>query len=113
MSAADLPGAVMRHELTEQPAVLARFVARFPEHVAALRAALPERPAGVAFLARGSSDNAAVLGRYAVEVAAGVPSDSQSGRTPEIVTVTERLRRAGPGSLLNALRQALCGSDAA
>jgi glucosamine--fructose-6-phosphate aminotransferase (isomerizing) len=125
MSAADLPGmpgapgAVMRRELTEQPAVLARFVARFPEHVAALRAALPERPAGVAFLARGSSDNAAVLGRYAVEVAAGVPSAllassvhtvygasidytgwvvvslSQSGRTPEIVTVTERLRRAG------------------
>jgi glucosamine--fructose-6-phosphate aminotransferase (isomerizing) len=113
------PGAVMRREMAEQPEVLRRFVSRFDDHVAALRRALPARPAGVAFLARGSSDNAAVLGRYAVEVAAGLPSAllaasvhtvyeasidytgwvvvalSQSGQTPEIIAVTERLRRAG------------------
>jgi glucosamine--fructose-6-phosphate aminotransferase (isomerizing) len=136
MSLADTgPGAVMRREMAEQPEVLRRFVSRFDDHVAALRSALPSRPAGVAFLARGSSDNAAVLGRYAVEVAAGIPSAllaasvhtvydatidytgwvvvslSQSGQTPEIVTVTERLRRAGAVTVAvtNSASSALAG----
>ena len=130
------PGAVMRREMAEQPEVLRRFVARFDDHVAALRAVLPARPTGVAFLARGSSDNAAVLGRYAVEVAAGLPSAllaaslhtvyqapidytgwvvvslSQSGQTPEIVTVTERLRRAGATTvaITNSGSSALAGA---
>ncbi|WP_220040703.1 SIS domain-containing protein [Streptomyces tateyamensis] len=77
-------------------------------------------PFGVAFLARGSSDHAALLGRYAVELYAGLPTCllapslttayrreptgfanwvvvalSQSGRTPEIVDLARRHAAAG------------------
>jgi glucosamine--fructose-6-phosphate aminotransferase (isomerizing) len=109
----------MRAEMGEQPAVLARLAARFDEDVARVRAVVPEPLAGVVFVARGSSDNAAVYGRYLSELAAGRPAGlaapsvhtlyrgrvdatgylvvalSQSGATPEIVTVCERLRTAG------------------
>jgi glutamine---fructose-6-phosphate transaminase (isomerizing) len=114
-----MSGELMRNEMAEQPDVLARFVERFDERVAQVRAVVPERLAGVTFLARGSSDNAAVYGRYLAELASGRPAAlaapslqtlyharvdyrgwlvvalSQSGATPEIVNVTERLRAAG------------------
>ena len=112
-------GALMRAEMAEQPDVLGRLADRFEDHAARVRAILPDRLAGVAFLARGSSDNAAVYGRYLCELAGGRPAGlvapslltlydarvdydgylvvalSQSGATPEIVTVCERLRAAG------------------
>ena len=77
------------------------------------------RPAGVVVVARGSSDYAAVFGRYLFEAATGRPAAlaapslntlyrleprlegwlavavSQSGRTPEIATVLEAYGRAG------------------
>ena len=83
------------------------------------RASCREPLAGVVFVARGSSDNAAVYGRYLAELASGRPAGlaapslhtlynarahyagflvvaiSQSGATPEIVTVCRRLRSAG------------------
>lgn len=116
-------GRLMLAEMAEQPAVLAALAARREELVARVRAAIGERPAGVVLLARGSSDNAAVYGRYVLERAAGRPialaapslhtryeiaSDhtgyvvvavSQSGRTPEIVSVLERMRGAGARTL--------------
>jgi len=109
----------MSAEMDEQPAVLGRLVDRFEGHAAQVRAIVPDRLAGVAFLARGSSDNAAVYGRYLCELAAGRPAGlvapslltlydarvdydgylvvalSQSGATPEIVTVCQRLGAAG------------------
>jgi len=112
-------GALMTAEMDEQPAVLGRLAERFDDHAARVRAIVPDRLAGVAFLARGSSDNAAVYGRYLCELAGGRPAGlvapslltlydarvdyegylvvalSQSGATPEIVTVCERLRAAG------------------
>jgi glucosamine--fructose-6-phosphate aminotransferase (isomerizing) len=115
-----VPGAHMAAEMAEQPAVLGALAARFDEIAAAVSRALPGRPAGVAFLARGSSDNAALLGRYAVELATGLPTSlvapsvltafgrqpqgfagwlvvalSQSGETPEIVDLAGRYRAAG------------------
>lgn len=102
----------MRREMAEQPEVLARLLSsRIPVDV--------ERPAGVIIVARGSSDHAAVYGRYLLELATrrpvalaapslftryGAQTDasgwlvvgvSQSGRTPEIVDVVERLRATG------------------
>jgi glutamine---fructose-6-phosphate transaminase (isomerizing) len=112
-------GELMAAEMREQPAVLARLVKRFEDDVARVRAAVPHPLAGVVFVARGSSDNAAVYGRYLAELAAGRPAGlaapsvhtlygapidasgylavalSQSGETPEIVTVCERLHAAG------------------
>jgi glucosamine--fructose-6-phosphate aminotransferase (isomerizing) len=110
---------LMRSEMAEQPDVLARFAERFDDHVARVRELLPEPLAGVTFVARGSSDHAAVYGRYLVELASGRPAAlmapslqtlygarvdydgwlvvalSQSGATPEIETVTRRLQQAG------------------
>jgi glutamine---fructose-6-phosphate transaminase (isomerizing) len=114
-----MSGELMRSEMAQQPEVLARFVERFDEHVARMRALAPARLAGVSFVARGSSDHAAVYGRYLAELASGRPAAlaapslqtlydadvdysgwivvalSQSGATPEIQTVTRRLQQAG------------------
>lgn len=118
-----MSGSLMRAEMAEQPAVLARLAERFDEDVARVRAVVPRPLAGVVFVARGSSDNAAVYGRYLAELAAGRPAGlaapslhtlyhapvdasgylvvalSQSGATPEILTVCERLRAAGARSV--------------
>jgi glucosamine--fructose-6-phosphate aminotransferase (isomerizing) len=112
-------GTVMAGEMLEQPAVLARLVDRFGDYVQRVSSVVPRPLAGVVFAARGSSDNAAVFGRYLAELAAGRPAGlaapslhtlyraqidcsgylaialSQSGATPEIVTVCERMRIGG------------------
>jgi glucosamine--fructose-6-phosphate aminotransferase (isomerizing) len=107
----------MRAEMNEQPRVLAAIYDRLGDTIAHLRSITTD-VRGVAFIARGSSDNAALLGRYAVEAASGLPTCSlapsiitesaphrfdgwlvialsQSGRTPEIVTAARHFRRAG------------------
>jgi glutamine---fructose-6-phosphate transaminase (isomerizing) len=61
---------VMRHEIGEQPAALARTLdALLP--LQPQLAALAEGRRHVLFVARGSSDNAAIYGRYLCEVLAG------------------------------------------
>ena len=122
----------MRADMASQPAVLRGLAARRAELTEALRG--PE-PVGVVIVARGSSDYAAIFARYLLEAVTGRPvalaapslvtlygtklrldgwlalGISQSGRTPEIVTVLERYGAAGartvaltndPGSALAA-----------
>jgi glutamine---fructose-6-phosphate transaminase (isomerizing) len=103
-------GALMLAEMAEQPRVLRRLVARRAEFDALVHEVVPEGLRGIVLVARGSSDNAAVLGRYLLEVATGCPvvlaapslqtrygvqprvegflavGISQSGATPEIVS---------------------------
>lgn len=117
--AVNTAGGLMSAEMAEQPAVLARLIDRAPADAAAVRAVAPDPLAGVVFLARGSSDNAAVFGRYLTELAAGRPVGlaapslytryhaevdwrgylvvalSQSGSTPEILTTCAAVRAAG------------------
>jgi glucosamine--fructose-6-phosphate aminotransferase (isomerizing) len=112
-------GELMAAEMAAQPDVLARLAARAVEDAAAVRAVVPDPLAGVVFLARGSSDNAAVFGRYLAELTAGRPAGlaapslytryhanvdwrgylvvalSQSGATPEIITTCQAMRSAG------------------
>lgn len=112
-------GEHMAAEMAEQPAVLDRLVRRRELITASIRALLPEHLCGTVLLARGSSDTAALYGRYLFEMASGrpvalaspslhtlyrTPADhrgylavgiSQSGRTPEIVSVLERMRATG------------------
>ncbi|MFM8943768.1 MAG: SIS domain-containing protein [Actinomycetota bacterium] len=114
-----MDGLQMRAEMAEQPRVLADLAARRASIVASIRAAVPDDLAGIVLIGRGSSDNAAIFARYAFEIARGRPvalaapslhtlygarSDyrgylaiavSQSGRTPEIVSVLEAAARAG------------------
>lgn len=117
------PGAQTRSEIAEQPRMLREVVARRDELAALAGRVRPDPLRGVVLVARGSSDNAAVYGRYVLELAAGVPvalaapslqtrygatpslegflavAVSQSGHTPEIVACTERLRAGGATAL--------------
>jgi glutamine---fructose-6-phosphate transaminase (isomerizing) len=117
------PGAVMAAEMAEQPRVLERLAARADDVARLVRAVVPRPLAGVAIVARGSSDHASVAARYLLEWATGRPVSlvapslhtlyearvdyhgqlalavSQSGRTPEIVTTLRRLTDAGAAGL--------------
>jgi glucosamine--fructose-6-phosphate aminotransferase (isomerizing) len=106
----------MAADMAAQPAVLRALAERRGDVVRDLRG---PSPAGVVIVARGSSDYAAIFGRYLLEAATGRPvalaaaslqtlygveprldgwlavGISQSGRTPEITTVLERYRHSG------------------
>jgi glutamine---fructose-6-phosphate transaminase (isomerizing) len=112
-------GTLMAAEMAAQPEVLARVTARAAADTEAVRAVLPSPLAGIVFLARGSSDNAAVFGRYLAELRAGRPAGlaapslytryhatvdwhgylvvalSQSGATPEIISTCQAVRAGG------------------
>ena len=112
-------GENMAAEMAEQPAVLEFLLQRRAAVTASISALLPEHLCGTVLLARGSSDTAALYGRYLFEMASGrpvalaspslhtlyrIPADhhgylavgiSQSGRTPEVVSVLERMRATG------------------
>jgi glutamine---fructose-6-phosphate transaminase (isomerizing) len=112
-------GENMAAEMAEQPGVLDRLVQRREAITASITSLLPKHLCGTVLLARGSSDTAALYGRYLFEMASGrpvalaspslhtlyrTPADhrgylavgiSQSGRTPEVVSVLERMRATG------------------
>ena len=114
-----MSGELMAAEMAAQPEVLARVTARAAADTGAVRAVLPRPLAGIVFLARGSSDNAAVFGRYLAELRAGRPAGlaapslytryhatvdwrgylvvalSQSGATPEIISTCRAVRAGG------------------
>ena len=77
-----MTGELMSAEMAEQPDVLARVTARAAADFEAVRAVVPDPLAGVVFLARGSSDNAAVFGRYLAELRAGRPAWPPRACTP-------------------------------
>jgi glutamine---fructose-6-phosphate transaminase (isomerizing) len=135
-----MPGDQMAAEMAEQPEVLSGIARRAEREAARLAEVLPAGLCGTAFVARGSSDNVAIYGRYLAELASGRPASlvapslhtrygargdysgylvvalSQSGRTPEIVTTCARLRAMGAvvAALVNDLTSPLAiGSDVA
>ncbi|NED99204.1 SIS domain-containing protein [Phytoactinopolyspora halotolerans] len=63
----------MAREIAEQPAALARTIESLRPERTALRKLAADRRM-VLFVARGSSDNAAIYGRYLLEVHAGIAS---------------------------------------
>ncbi len=110
----------MRQEIEEIPAAVSRLLNEGRADFAAAGAALRARdPAAVVTIARGSSDHASAFLKYAIELLAGVPvasvgpsivsiygrelklgrtaaiSISQSGKSPDIVAMTESARRSG------------------
>jgi glucosamine--fructose-6-phosphate aminotransferase (isomerizing) len=113
----------MAAEMAEQPDRLARMLERADEIGRLVQAVAPETLTGITMVARGSSDNAAIYGRYLLEAATGKPVSlaapslhtlyrieadyrgqlaiaiSQSGATPEIVATLEALQRAGARGL--------------
>jgi glucosamine--fructose-6-phosphate aminotransferase (isomerizing) len=64
----------MLEEIRQQPAALERTLAREMRRVERLRALLSkDRPRLIVLAARGTSDNAALFGRYLLEIATGIP----------------------------------------
>lgn len=109
----------MAAEMAEQPGRLRQLIARFDSIVERIRAVAPTPLNGITIVARGSSDHAAVYGRYLLEAATGRPVSlaapslhtlygvdvdyagqlviavSQSGATPEIVSTLAALQDGG------------------
>jgi glucosamine--fructose-6-phosphate aminotransferase (isomerizing) len=115
---------LMLAEIEQQPAALERTIQREGRRIARFAAALKERrPRLIVLAARGSSDNAALFGRYLLEISAGIPVSlaapsvhtlyharldlrgalvigiSQSGEGPDINLVLENARRCGATTL--------------
>ncbi|MFN2498446.1 MAG: SIS domain-containing protein [Pyrinomonadaceae bacterium] len=64
----------MLQEIAEQPAALARTIDAEREKIAALGKLLKKRDIDlIVLVARGSSDNAALFGRYLLEITTGIP----------------------------------------
>ncbi|MGI8838122.1 MAG: SIS domain-containing protein [Pyrinomonadaceae bacterium] len=64
----------MLQEIAEQPAALARTIDAEREKIAALGKLLKKRGIDlIVLVARGSSDNAALFGRYLLEITTGIP----------------------------------------
>ena len=126
-----MKGRLMAAEMAEQPAILEALLRRRVEIVDQVRAILPHPLSGIVLVARGSSDHAAVYGRYVFEIASRRPAGlaapsiqtlyqskvdfrgylavaiSQSGRTPEVVTVLRRMRASGARTMA-VVNQASC-----
>ncbi len=118
-----MSGRHLRAEMAAQPDVLRSLVARRDEIARTARALAPDPLRGVVLVARGSSDNAALLARYLLEAYVGVPvmlaapslqtrygvcprldgflavAISQSGATPEIVSTLRLLAQGGAATL--------------
>ena len=113
----------MAMEMDEQPDRLRHLLGRGADIAERVRAVAPAPLGGITIVARGSSDHAAVYGRYLLEAATGRPISlaapslhtlygidadyrgqlviavSQSGATPEIVHTLEALQNAGGSGL--------------
>ena len=109
------PGECMAAEMAEIPSSLRRLLAARSDVAARLRHA-PRPPAGVVLVGRGSSEHAALYGRFLLEIATGRPASlfppslagragayggyvaiavSQSGETADVRAALEALGRAG------------------
>ena len=76
---------LMIDEIRQQPAILERMVDKPVPALARLRSRFESRPPPlVVIAARGTSDHAALLGRYLLEVTLGIPT---SLAAPSVVTV--------------------------
>ena len=113
----------MAADMAEQPAVLRRFVARRAGLHVQIDRVTPENMTGVAFVGRGSSANAATVGKVMVELATGRPAVtvspsldrlydahtdyrgwlavglSLSGRTPEVASTLRDLHDRGAATI--------------
>lgn len=120
MKLATAPGAAMAAEINEQPAGYARLLAEGLTGIAEVRRRMQDyAPRFVVLAARGSSDHAALYGKYLVEIHAGLPAGlaslssltlygarqdlrgvlflavSQSGGSPDLIESIQRAREFG------------------
>jgi glutamine---fructose-6-phosphate transaminase (isomerizing) len=78
----DNPGTLMAAEIAEQPDALRRLLADGASAIADVRARIQHRaPRFVLFAARGTSDHAALYGKYLAEIQLGLPAGLASPST--------------------------------
>jgi glucosamine--fructose-6-phosphate aminotransferase (isomerizing) len=115
-----LPGSKMLTEIREQPTALSRTLTACMKTAEELRRRFEkQRPRLVVIVARGTSDNAAITGRYLIEITTGIPVSlaapsaltlygvkidyrdalvvgiSQSGESTDTNALVESARKAG------------------
>lgn len=86
---------LMLKEIAEQPAALERTIASEREKIARLARSLSNRDLDlIVLVARGSSDNAALFGRYLLEIATGIPVSLSAPSVHTIYHAKLNLKRA-------------------
>ncbi len=120
MTDQDNPGALMASEIAEQPAAWQRLLTEGTDAIRRAAARIAQyQPRFVLFVARGTSDHAALYGKYLVEIQHALPAGlvspstmtiydsapdlrdvlfvavSQSGGSPDLVQSVEVARRQG------------------
>jgi glucosamine--fructose-6-phosphate aminotransferase (isomerizing) len=85
----------MLKEIAEQPAALERTIASEREKIARLARSLAARDIDlIVLVARGSSDNAALFGRYLLEITTGIPVSLSAPSVHTIYHAKLNLKRA-------------------
>jgi glucosamine--fructose-6-phosphate aminotransferase (isomerizing) len=85
----------MLKEIAEQPAALERTIASEREKITRLARSLDARDIDlIVLVARGSSDNAALFGRYLLEIATGIPVSLSAPSVHTIYQAKLNLKRA-------------------
>lgn len=88
-----VPGRLMASEIREQPAVWARMLEEGQGSIAEVaRAIEARRPRFVSFVARGTSDHAALYGKYLFETRLGMPAGLASPSTVTTYDARQRMR---------------------
>src|SRR3989454_4987168 len=86
---------LMLQEIAEQPAALAKTIAEERAKVARLGESLRQREIDlIVLVARGSSDNAALFGRYLLEITTGIPVSLSAPSVHTLYHAKLTLRRA-------------------
>lgn len=98
----------MLEEIAEQPAALAKTLAEEREKIARLGQSLKQREIDlIVLVARGSSDNAALFGRYLLEITTGIPVSLSAPSVHTLYGAKLRLKRA----LVIGVSQSGAGED--
>src|SRR5213595_1349096 len=86
---------LMLQEIAEQPAALRKTIAGERGKVARLGTSLKQRDIDlIVLVARGSSDNAALFGRYLLEITTGIPVSLSAPSVHTLYGAKLRLNRA-------------------
>ncbi len=111
---------LMIDEIRQQPQVLARALAEPPDALSRLRRRFSKRrPPLIVIVARGTSDNAALFGRYLFEITLGIPT---SLAAPSVATLYHKrpiprdalvigISQSGESTDINAFMELAEGSD--
>ena len=99
----------MLDEIREQPKVVRRIIDEEFHRVEALAAEIKRRSVAYAYVAaRGTSNNAALYGKFVLEIQHGIPVAMAA---PSVVTLYDAMPRFGPNALVLGISQSGAAPD--